>query len=87
MKVWDLTAGRTVFEARVTPTHPFGTAYTAAFSPPTPTNLRWGDGAVTIWNWWTEQTVHTFPGHETIGSAWRSVRDGRHLATGNWSAP
>ena len=52
---------------------------------PEPDHLAVGyDGTVTIWNWKSEQPVHTFRGHETDRISLAFSPDGRHLATGNW---
>lgn len=86
-KVWDLTADppRVVFERPCDAVHPFGTAYAAVFSPRDPDHLAFGcAGTVTIWNWRTEMSVHTFPGHETDRVSVAFSPDGRRLATGNW---
>ena len=86
-KVWDLTTvpPSKVFDRPCDADNPFGITYSAAFSPLNPDHLAFGfNGTVTIWNWRTEERVHTFPGHETERICVAFSPDGLRLATGDW---
>jgi WD40 repeat protein/serine/threonine protein kinase len=87
VKVWDLTTDppSNVFERPCDAVHLFGTAYAAAFSPLDPNHFAVGfEGTLRVWNWRTEQSVHTFPGQGNHRISLAFSRDGRRLASGGW---
>jgi WD40 repeat protein len=86
VKVWDLTTGRMVFSRPCDTDQIVGTAYAAAFNPVEPNQLVVGaEGAVTIWDWTNDKLVHTYPKHPTQRLSVAFSRDGRCLASGDWS--
>jgi WD40 repeat protein/serine/threonine protein kinase len=86
VKVWDLTTGRMVFSRPCDTDQIVGTAYAAAFNPVEPNQLVVGaEGAVTIWDWTNDTLVHTYPKHPTQRLSVAFSRDGRRLASGDWS--
>ena len=86
VKVWDLTTKRPVFSRSCDALHPLGNAYTVAFNPVVPDHLAVGsESAATIWDWNSDELVHSYPAQETQRISVAFSRDGQYLATGNWA--
>jgi WD40 repeat protein/serine/threonine protein kinase len=84
VKVWDLTAtGQPVFNEPCDATRKFGTAYTIAFSADGRLLAAGTDRVVKVWDWKSQQLLHSLPGHNFHSIPVAFSGDGR-LATGSF---
>jgi WD40 repeat protein/serine/threonine protein kinase len=85
VRVWELEAGRVVFEGPSGTDHNRGTAYGAAFSPDGGRLAVGNEGAVNVWDWAKKQPIfQTLQVHTKKGINVAFSRDGRRLASGGW---
>jgi WD40 repeat protein/tRNA A-37 threonylcarbamoyl transferase component Bud32 len=84
-RVWDLTTGQEIFTCNSDADNNIGTAYGVAFSPDGRQLAVGSGGAVQVWDWRNCQLLLTLPGHAQRPISVAFSRDGRRLASGNWS--
>jgi WD40 repeat protein len=84
IKIWDLSATEhAVWTEPCSPTRPFGTAYSIAFSPDGRLLAAGTDDVVNVWDWNDHRLLHSLPEHNFHSIPVAFSGDGR-LATGTF---